>query len=116
MEHRIKRMESAIIPSGRHGTAEPVEGKEEDESSTGKIESQAELSNRLSNLVVDSNGSPNFIGTSEPSSNVCMFVLTLSCRLGIWVLTLFSTRTEVDIGKSKQQGRAISTISHNVET
>ena len=63
MEYRIKRMESAIISSGLHGTAEPVEEKEEEErSSSDKIESQAELSNRLSNLVIDPNGSPNFIG------------------------------------------------------
>jgi hypothetical protein len=62
MEDRIKRMESAIITSGLHGTAEPVEGKEEEKSFFDKIESQAELSNHLSNLVVDPSGSPNFIG------------------------------------------------------
>jgi hypothetical protein len=62
MEDRIKRMESAIITYGLHGTAEPGEGKEEENSSSDKIESQARLSNRLSNLVVDPNGSPNFIG------------------------------------------------------
>ncbi len=55
-------MESAIITYGLHGTAEPGEGKEEENSSSDKIESQARLSNRLSNLVVDPNGSPNFIG------------------------------------------------------
>jgi len=55
-------MESAIVTSGSHGTAEPVEEKEEEKSSSDKIESQAELSNNLSNLVVDANGSPNFIG------------------------------------------------------
>ena len=65
MEDRIKRMESAIISSGLHGTAEPAEGKEEEEekNSSDKIESQAELSNHLSNLVIDPSGSPNFIGT-----------------------------------------------------
>ncbi|MCJ1399994.1 hypothetical protein MMC11_003197 [Xylographa trunciseda] len=62
MEDRIKRMESAIITSRLHGTAEPVDGKEEEKSSSDKIESQAELSNHLSNLVIDPNGSPNFIG------------------------------------------------------
>jgi len=61
MEDRIKRMESAIITSGLHGAAEPVEGKEE-EKSFEKIESQAKLSNQLSNLVIDPNGSSNFIG------------------------------------------------------
>jgi hypothetical protein len=55
-------MESAIITSRLHGTAEPVEGKEEEKSSSDKIESQAELSNHLSNLVIDPSGSPNFIG------------------------------------------------------
>jgi len=63
MEDRIKRMESAIITaSGLHETAELVEGKEEEKSSSDKIESQAELSNQLSNLVIDPNGSSNFIG------------------------------------------------------
>lgn len=62
MEDRIKRMESAIITSRLHGTADPVEGKEEEKSSSDKIESQARLSNHLSNLVIDSNGSPKFIG------------------------------------------------------
>ena len=62
IEDRIKRMESAITTSGLHGTAEPVEGKEEEKSLSDKIESQAELSNHLSNLVIDPNGSPNFIG------------------------------------------------------
>ena len=62
MEDRIKRMESAIITSGLHGTAEPVEGKEEEKSSSDQIESQAELSNHFSNLVIDPSGSPNFIG------------------------------------------------------
>ena len=64
MEARIKRMESAIISSGQHGTAEPIEVKEEEQSSSDKIESQAGLSNHLSNLVVDPSGSPNFIGMS----------------------------------------------------
>jgi cobalamin biosynthesis Mg chelatase CobN len=62
MEDRIKRMESAIISSGLHVIAEPEEGKEEEKSSSDKIESQAALSNHLSNLVIDPNGSPNFIG------------------------------------------------------
>ena len=62
MEDRIKRMESAIITSGLHGTAEPVEGKEEEKSSSNRIESQAGLVNHLSNLVIDANGSSNFIG------------------------------------------------------
>ncbi|TVY25243.1 putative transcriptional regulatory protein [Lachnellula hyalina] len=61
MENRIKRMESAIIAPEVHGTTEPVERKEEEKSSD-KIESQAELSNHLSNLVIDPSGSPNFIG------------------------------------------------------
>jgi hypothetical protein len=64
MEDRIKRMESAIISSGLHATAEPAEGKDEEEkNSSDKFESQAELSNHLSNLVIDPSGSPNFIGT-----------------------------------------------------
>jgi hypothetical protein len=62
MEDRIKRMESAINTPGLHGTAEPVEGKEEEKSPFDKIESQAGLSNHLSNLVIDPNGSSNFIG------------------------------------------------------
>ncbi len=62
MEERIKRMESAIITSGVHDTAEPAEETEEEKSSSDKIESQAGLSNYLSNLVVDPNGSSNFIG------------------------------------------------------
>ena len=62
MEDRIKRMESAIIASTLHGTAEAVEEKEEEKSSSGKIESQAGISNHLSNLIVDPEGSPNFIG------------------------------------------------------
>ncbi|PMD31403.1 hypothetical protein L207DRAFT_640711 [Hyaloscypha variabilis F] len=62
MEDRIKRMESALNTSGLHGVAELVEGKEEEKSSSDKIESQAELSNHLSNLVIDPTGSPNFIG------------------------------------------------------
>ncbi|KAH8817183.1 fungal-specific transcription factor domain-containing protein [Xylogone sp. PMI_703] len=62
MEERIKRMESAIITSGLHGTAEPMEEREEEKSLFDKIESQTELSNHLSNLVVDPGGSPNFIG------------------------------------------------------
>ncbi|TVY12969.1 putative transcriptional regulatory protein [Lachnellula arida] len=62
MEDRIRRMESAIIAPELHSTAEPLEEKEEEKSSSDKIESQAELSNSLSNLVIDPNGSPNFIG------------------------------------------------------
>lgn len=59
MEERIKRMESAIITSRIHEATEPGE---EEKSSSDKIESQAELSNHLSNLVIDPNGSSNFIG------------------------------------------------------
>jgi hypothetical protein len=55
-------MESAIITSGLAKTTESGEGKEEEKSSSSKIESQAGLSNQLSNLVIDHNGSPNFIG------------------------------------------------------
>ena len=62
MEDRLKRMESAILTSGLHGTAEPIEEKEEEKSSYDKIESQAELSNHFSNLVIDPNGSSSFIG------------------------------------------------------
>ncbi|TVY39955.1 putative transcriptional regulatory protein [Lachnellula occidentalis] len=62
MEDRIKRMESAIVAPELYGTAQAVEGKEEEKSSSDKIESQAELSNHLSNLVIDPGGSPNFIG------------------------------------------------------
>lgn len=59
MEARIKSMESAIIASGLHGIVEPAE---DEEGSSDKIESQARLSNQLSNLVIDSKGSRNFIG------------------------------------------------------
>lgn len=64
MDDRIKRMESAIITSKLHASAEPVvlEEKEEERSSSAKIESQARLSNQLSELVIDPNGSSNFIG------------------------------------------------------
>lgn len=62
MEDRIKRMESAIIASTLHGTAEAVQEKEDEKSSSDKIESQAGISNHLSNLIVDPEGSPNFIG------------------------------------------------------
>lgn len=63
MEDRIKRMESAIITSRLPETTEPEEeGKGEEMSSSDKIESQAELSNHLSNLVIDVKGAPNFIG------------------------------------------------------
>lgn len=73
MEDRIKRMESAIITSQLHGisglhheTAEQiVEAKEEEKeekSSSDKIESQAEISDHLSNLVLDCKGSTSFIG------------------------------------------------------
>ncbi|CAG8957218.1 hypothetical protein HYFRA_00009420 [Hymenoscyphus fraxineus] len=61
MEDRIKRMESAIITSGLIEGTEPEEETREDKSSD-KIESQADLSNHLSNLVIDAEGSPNFIG------------------------------------------------------
>jgi len=62
MEDRIKRMESAVITSGLNGIAEPVEGMEGDKNSSDQIESQARLSNHLSNLVVDTGGSSSFIG------------------------------------------------------
>ncbi|KUJ23798.1 uncharacterized protein LY89DRAFT_3279 [Mollisia scopiformis] len=69
MEDRIKRMESALITSRLHATTEPVEWKEEEKeeekSSSERIESQAELSNHLSNLVIDARGSPNFIGLAS---------------------------------------------------
>lgn len=62
MEARIKRMESAIINPRQQETAESIEGQEEEQNSSDKIESQAGLSNHLSNVIVDPNGSPNFIG------------------------------------------------------
>jgi inner membrane protein involved in colicin E2 resistance len=69
MEDRIKRMESAIIASGLQGPAglvdvkeEKEEEEEEEKTSSDRIESQAKLSNQLANLVIDSNGSSNFIG------------------------------------------------------
>lgn len=67
MEERIKRMESTIIASGLQGPAGLVDVKEEKEeeeekTSSDRIESQAKLSNQLANLVIDSNGSSNFIG------------------------------------------------------
>ncbi|KAH8694003.1 fungal-specific transcription factor domain-containing protein [Talaromyces proteolyticus] len=65
LENRIKRMESAIITPGLHRTAELVEGGEKEKSSFDEIENQARLSNHLSNLVVDSNGSSNFIGRAS---------------------------------------------------
>lgn len=63
MEDRIRRMESAILASGPQGTAESVEEEEEEEkTSFDKIESQAGLSNHLAHLMIDSDGSPTFIG------------------------------------------------------
>jgi len=62
MEQRIKRMESAIVASGRQSSAELASGEEEEKSSSEKLESQAGLVDHLSNLVVDPKGSPNFIG------------------------------------------------------
>lgn len=69
MEDRIKRMESAIIASGLQGPAGLVDVKEEKEeeeqeekTSSDMIESQAKLSNQFANLVINSNGSSNFIG------------------------------------------------------
>lgn len=66
MEDRIKRMESVIVTSKLHGTAEPVEEKEEEKEeekrSSDKIESQAGLSNHLSNLIIDPDGPAKFIG------------------------------------------------------
>ncbi|CAG8976124.1 hypothetical protein HYALB_00002405 [Hymenoscyphus albidus] len=68
MEDRIKRMESAIITAGLIEVIEPEAEKREEESSD-KIEIQAELSNHLSNLVIDAKGSPNFIGICGITSN-----------------------------------------------
>lgn len=62
MEDRIKRMESVITTSALKEAAS-VDEKEEESLHEG-IESQAELSNHLANLVVDPEGSPNFIGMS----------------------------------------------------
>jgi hypothetical protein len=62
MEDRIKRMELVITASGLHETPETVEEDNEERSASDKIESQAGLSNYLSNLVIDSSGAPNFIG------------------------------------------------------
>ena len=62
MEERIKRMESAIIASGRQDSEESAVGEEEDKSSADKLESQAGLVDHLSSLVIDPKGSPNFIG------------------------------------------------------
>ena len=62
MEERIKRMESAIIASGRQDSAELAAGEEEEKSSSDQLESQAGLVDHLSNLVIDPKGSPNFIG------------------------------------------------------
>jgi hypothetical protein len=50
-------MESAIIASGLQDMKE--------EASFDRIETQARLSNQISNLVLDSKGSPNFIGMSQ---------------------------------------------------
>jgi len=62
MEDRIKRMESAIVNTGLLGTAEPGDGNEEEKSSSEKFESQAELSNHFSNLIIDADAAPGFIG------------------------------------------------------
>jgi len=67
MEDRIKRIESNLITSDFHQAPEPEPepaDEKEEKNSSDKIESQAELSNHLSNLVID-NGSPNFIGMSS---------------------------------------------------
>lgn len=82
MEDRIKRMESAIIASGLQGPAGLVDVKEEEEeeeeegeekTSSDKIESQAKLSNQLANLVIDSNGSTNFIGIYCSQPYACLY-------------------------------------------
>lgn len=100
MEDRIRRMESAISISGIHGTTEPTEVKEADYSSSDQIESQAGLSNHLSNLVLDPDGTPNFIGIrTAPIVTVGISALTLLFRLGLWILTSFPTRTSMDLGK-----------------
>lgn len=62
MEDRIKRMESVIVLSGLQESADPAKVKEEEKSFSDEIESQAELSNHLSNLIIDPKGSPSFIG------------------------------------------------------
>lgn len=62
MEDRIKRVESVIISSRLQDSSEPEKGKDEEKNSSDKIESQARLSNHLSNLMVDPKGSPSFIG------------------------------------------------------
>lgn len=78
MEDRIKRMESAIISSGLQRPAGLVDVKEQEEegeekTSSDKIESQAKLSNQLANLVIDSNGSTNFIGMYRSHSTICLY-------------------------------------------
>jgi hypothetical protein len=79
MEERIKRMESTIIASGLQGPAGLVNVKEEEEeeeekTSSDRIESQAKLSNQLANLVIDSNGSSNFIGVCCFKLSACLYL------------------------------------------
>lgn len=59
-------MEAALVTTGGHETAEAEEIKEEEKSSSDKIENQAGLSDQLSNLVIDHDGAPNFIGSGHP--------------------------------------------------
>lgn len=82
MEDRIKRMESAIIASGLQGQAGLVDVKEEEEeeeedqeekTSSDMIESQAKLSNQFANLVINSNGSSNFIGMYRSKLSACSY-------------------------------------------
>lgn len=78
MEERIKRMESALLVSELRGISGTVEEPKEEKNSSDRIEIQAELSNNLSNLVIDSNGSPTFIGTWTPKLR-SHFIVTISC-------------------------------------
>lgn len=95
MEARIKSMESAIIASGLRGTAD-LGAKEEDESFD-KIEIQARLSNQISNLVIDSKGSPNFIGKESAFNDTNRhFRLRPLLRPSVWIFAFFSTRVSMD--------------------
>lgn len=110
MEDRIKRMESAIIASGLQGPAglvdvkeEKEEEEEEEKTSSDRIESQAKLSNQLANLVIDSNGSSNFIGMYCFQLSA-LAVLTPLFRIGLWLLTFLPPWRPVDFAKSGRQG------------
>lgn len=79
MEDRIKRMESTIIASGLQVPAGLVDVKEEggeeqeEKTSSDMIESQAKLSNQFANLVINSNGSSNFIGMYLFDLSACSY-------------------------------------------